>query len=246
MNLDFFQSPMFWAVVTGIGLFAYGVIAPIFKRVPILNNKSAFMWIGIIGLLLTTGILGSMSIFGTGSVAQSSIGSKGFVISDIQLTTSFASSGGCTLAENSNQDDLLDIRCTDAQANETASIFEINNGILTVTRQGDLKPMSCPVVARTTKNYGSETTPGDGNTFTILEVTTLGLLEAYLGDGANATTTSPLERTSLTFAEGDATQTLGVLLEVDEDAHDNLNQYSYRDVVLDVCGKPYTLRAHRM
>ncbi len=242
--LDIFSNPSFYAIMLGLVLFAYGIIKPIVKKLPILRNKQALVLVLIGGFLVTSGILGSM---GFGSVAGAS--SNKVQIADLQVTTSFA--GNCTIAANSNQDDLLDVRCTDANVDETAGYEELDTGIITVFRGGNLDAMSCPVVATTQEGFTSEKTPGDGSEYTIVEETTVGELEVYLnakasGSGAAATTSSVKERTTLEFAEGISQAHLGVVLELEEGAHDSLNQYSYKDVVINVCGKPFTMRVHRM
>lgn len=230
-----------YAVLLGISLFAYGIIrsVPFVKKIPIINNKRNLMMASLVGLVLTSGFLTTL---GTGSFnrVQSGVG-----IDNLQITTTFLTDAGGTVSENSNQDDLLDLRFTDAQANETASVYELDTGLLTVTRFGSLEANSCAVRCIVPPRYEDESAP-NGNTYSILEEDNLGVPECYLANGAQATTSSPKQTTTLAFAEGDADQTLGIALEVDEEGHDALDQYSYKDVIIDVCGKPFTARIHRM
>lgn len=240
--LDFLNNQALWLILIGVGVIAWSSVSNIVKKLPFISSRSNFIMVAVAGFLVTSGIIGGLGSWGTGSAGSLSLGN--FEVSDIQVTTSGA--GNCTISNNNNVDDLMDVRCTDVNVNENTGITEMNTTILTVTRTGSLEPVSCNVVASTQRGFQSEVTPGDGSTYTILEVTTLGQLEAYVQDGAAATYNSPKESTSLTFADGVATRTLGLLMEVDEGAHDNLNQYSYRDVLVDVCGRPFTVRIHRM
>jgi hypothetical protein len=243
--LEIFQNPWFYALLLVVAFLSWVTIKALITKIPILGsvlgNRQTFMFVMLLGLAVSTGIFASMG-FGSVAVSRQPAGS---VISDLQVTTNFLSDGGCTMAEDNNVDDLWNIRCTDAQLNETASVYEADTGIITVRRIGDLEPDSCPVVA-SVSSFGSEKTPGDGNVYKIVEETTLSELEVYLNAGGAATTSSPKGSTVLHFAEGDADQTLGVLIEGEESAHDQLNQYSYKDVTIDVCGKPYIFRIHRM
>jgi hypothetical protein len=197
----------------------------------------------LIGFLVTSGGFGLFGSLGTGSLSGAT--ASAVYVSDMQITTTFLTDAGGTVAENQNVDDLLDIRLTDAQANETSDFYELDTGLLTVTRTGSLEPTSCQVRCIVPPVYEDESSP-DGTTYNILERDTLGKYECYLKSGGAATTSSQKEMTSLVFADGDADQTLGVALEVDEEGHDALNQYSYRDVTIDVCGAPYTMRIHKM
>lgn len=241
----FYEMWQFWLVVLGLMVFVPGIIRvvtslPILRRVP----WTTWMMVCIGALIITSGVFGGIK-WPTGSLTKTS----GFMITDLQETTSFATDISGSVAANANQDDLWDVRLTDAQANETSGYYELDDGVLTVTRTGDLTAMSCPVVA-TTSTFGSEKTPGDGNQYKIVEETTLGELEVYLRTCSSAScasaTTYPKGATSLAFDEGVSLGYVGVLIEVEESAHDQLNQYSYKDVVVDVCGKPATFRIHRM
>jgi hypothetical protein len=246
MWYDIFTTPSFYLMLGLVSLFAYGVIRGLVSRIPVVNSilkgRTNIVLFCALGFLITSG---GISALGLGSVTKSV--SSGVLISDLQVTTDFA--GNCTISENSNIDDLVDVRCLDANTTETAGDYELKTGVITVTRGGDLSAMSCPVVASTQRQWQSEKTPGDGNLYTIVETTTLGELEVYLTAASSttaATTSSPKQNTQLAFAEGAALGYVGVLIEVDETAHDQLNQYSYKDVVVNICGKPFTFRIHRM
>lgn len=241
--LEFLKNPYFWVTLFGLAVVGWGVLSKVFKYFPILRNRNTVIMIAIGGFLFTSGIFAAMGFGSVGSSQDPKV-----YISDLQVTTDFA--GNCTIAESGITDDLVEVRCTDANAVETADALELSTGVITVTRRGDLVPMSCPVVASTVRDYESEATPGDGTKYTILEQTTKGELEAYIRTCSTSScasaTTYPKEKTDLAFDEGVSTGYVGLVLEVDEDAHDNLNQYSYRDVVLNICGKPMTFRVHRM
>lgn len=240
---EIFANPWFWVTLGGVYLFAFGLARPLVKRIPILNNRRTGLLVAVIGLLVTSGIFGGM---GVGSVARDDI--AGSYISDLQITTDFASNSSCTVSANNNVDDLVDVRCTDAQVLE-ADFSEVGTGVVTVYRTGELEPMSCKVKASTQELYESEKTPGDGSLYTITEKSTLDELHVFL-EGATtstaATINSPKEETTIEFAEGVSKAYLGVAIEVDEGGHDQLNQYSYKDVNINICGKPLVMRIHRM
>ena len=230
----------FWGILLLVVMLAWGSVSGILKRLPIVNNRRTVMIIAIVGLVLTTGIIGSLGIGSLGTVSATDVS-----VVDIQVTTDFTSDAGATPAENANVDDLIDVRMTDAQANETSGIEEVYTGILTVTRSGDLSPTSCEVTALLPADYADEA-GDDGRRYNIVEKTTVGEYEVYIQDGAAATVTSPKEHSVLTFADGVSQRTLGISIEVDEEGHDALNQYSSKSVIIDVCGSPFEFKLHRM
>lgn len=241
MWYSFIYSPTFWFVLFAIALLAPGILKSTrLSRLPIFGNRKTLMVIAVVGFLVTSGIFGSFGSWGTASMAGA-----GVTITDLQVTTNFLTDAGGTTAENTNTDDLWDVRTTDAQANETTDVYEVDTGVITLTRSGNLEPMSCPVRCIMPPRYENEA-GNDGNDYNILEIKADGTYECYLNDGSAATTSSPRMETQIAFAEGDAVEELGVALEVDEEGHDALEQYSYKDVIIDVCGKPYTFRIHRM
>lgn len=238
------QGYQFWLVLLALYGIGYGLIYQFVKKIPVLNNRQMIIGISFIALLVTSGVFGT-GIFGTASAGQRRVR-----ISDVQVTTSF--DGNCTNTLNSNNPDLLDVRCLGYEHNETATWYEVDSGILTVYREGDLSPVSCKVTATTNEGFTSEKTPGDGNRYTIVEETTLDELEVYLnpqksGSGAAASTSSPKETTYLEFDEGASQAHLGILVELDSDAMQQLNQYSYKDIKINICNSKYfTIRAHQM
>lgn len=246
MDWSFLSNPVTWVVVTVVAVFGFNAIvkATPLKRVPVLNNKRNLMIIGIVGFLITSGIFGNIGLWETGSM-----GGGSWVVSDLQVTTSHGTDAGGTLSESSNYDDLLDVRFTDAQSNETSAILEINGtGEITVTRTGQLIADSCDVKCIVPAKFEDQSAP-DGTKYSILEETALGESECYIRAAAtsgSATTSSPKEKASLPFAEGIQTAYVSVVLEVEEGGHDALDQYNSKDVVIDICGKPFTYRIHRM
>ena len=243
---EFLKNPVFWMIVLGINIVAWGVVSRFLKGVPILRDKRSVFLIALGGLLLSTGGLASLG-FALGGAETGSLGpgAQGFVISDIQMTTAFQiNSSGTALSENTNVPDLIDIRLNDGDSVETTGMVEVDTGLLTIRRQGSLAPSSCSVSVRLPPKYQDESAP-DGTTFQIVETDSLGVGEVYLGDGNTGDVNDPKMESVLTFGDGVATVTLGVAIEVDEQGHDALDQYSYKDIIVDICGKPYTFRIHR-
>jgi hypothetical protein len=241
---DIFGMWQLYAALLAVGVFGFSYFL---RGIPVvgktLGSKSMLMIIGVAGLLFTGGFLGDLiSTSDTASMAPS-----GFAVSDLQVTTDFTTDtcGNGNVTENTNVADTLDVRLLDACAVETAAAEEVYSGIITVTRTGSLEPYSCQVTAQMPSKYQAETSP-DGSYYNILEETTLGEYEVWLADGAAATINSPKEKASLTFGDGVATRTLGIAMDVDEEGHDALDQYSYKSVVINICGKPFTVNIHRM
>ncbi|MEO5350528.1 MAG: energy-coupling factor transporter transmembrane protein EcfT [Magnetococcus sp. YQC-3] len=245
--MSIFGNPWFYGILLALTLFAYGVIrsSPLGK-LPLIRSRKMLMWVGIIGLAFTLGLFGSVGSFGTGSFSSGVTASS---ISGLQVTTAFVSNNSAANAvENGNYDDVLDIRLNDAQVGETAGEYELAGGVIKVTRSGDTSAWSCPVRCQIPADFVDEGT-GVGPARSILEVNGKGEHECYLNGAStstNATTSSAKEITSLPFAEGIDTAYLGVALEVDEEAHDYLDQYNSKPIVVDVCGVPYTFNVYRM
>lgn len=240
----------FWVIVGLLSLLAYSVVRNLTKRIPVVNRMfssqmNALMFSVLFALLASGalgGALGGFSGFGTASLNSPT----GMTVSDLQVTTSFATDAGGTIALSQDIDDRLIVRMTDAQANETAGYEEVATGIITVTRVGSTEPMSCDVVARLPADYENQDGSSQGTFYNIVEKNTLNEYEVYLEDGGAATTSSPKERTSLEFADGAATGTLGISIEVDEEGHDALLQYNSKFVTVDICGKPFEIEIVRM
>ena len=240
---EWLMNPTFWLVWLGIAVFGYGLVKSMkLDRLPILNNKKTLMWAALIGFVVTSGGFGLLDTGGTASLATVSA----VQISDLQVTTAFTSDGGIVPSENTNFDDILDVRMNDANVSETAGQEEVYTGIITVTRTGSLVPTSCTVRAILPPDYEDEDGSNPGLSRNIVEKDSLGVYEVYVQDGAAATINSPQETTALSFGDGVAARTLGVAIEVDEEGHDGLTQYNSKDVIVDVCGKPFTFRIHRM
>lgn len=243
-----FYNPMLYFGLALLAFLAWGSIKTVFRSVPLLNNRMTFIAIAVIIGLAAGGWLGTI---GLGSIGGSSVDASGVTILDgstgLQVTTSFnhSTNGTGSIAESTNQDDVLEVRFFDANVSETAVEVEVYRGILTVTRTGSLAPASCTVQATLPDKYEDQSAP-NGNVFNIVEIDALGVGAVYIQDGGEARTTSPRMQTSLTFADGDSTQTVGFAIQVDEEGHDALNQYNHKDVVFDICGKPYKVEVYKL
>jgi hypothetical protein len=243
-----FLSYWFYLVMFLIAMFSYSIIrATPLKKLPIFSNRKSLMIAAVVGFLLTSGIASSLG-FGSASLGTGS--TSGYQIIDVQETTTFASVGSganCTLTENI-PGQLYDVRCTDAQVLETAGELEVSTGVFTIRRTGELDAVSVPVSCSVPAKFEDESAP-DGTVYNILEADSNGIYECYVAGGSSsaaATTSSQKMTASLPFAEGVDTAYLGVVLEVDEEGHDALDQYSYKDVGINFGGKIVTFRVHRM
>ena len=141
---------------------------------------------------------------------------------------------------------MIDLSLADSDVTEvdTTAGLELTTGIITVYRTGNLEPASCPVTALIPPKYQDEGAP-TGVTYSIIESNSMGVYEVYLSDGSVATVSSPKQNTVLAFGDGVAMKTLGLAFEVDSEGHGALNQYGYKDVVVDICGKAFTFRIHK-
>jgi hypothetical protein len=233
-----FGNPNTWYIAAGLAFFGFLYRVPYIGRLArrFGGRRTAPFVMLAIGFIVGGG-LGSLT-------GLNIIEAKDWSVTDLQVTTDFSAVNlSSTTTENANIINLLDVRATDAQAADGNA--EVANGIVTVTRTGDLKADSCTVSCLVPPSYPNEA-GDDGTRYDILEKNTLGQFSCHLKEGAAATTDSPRERTTIGFDEGAATDTLGIQIEIDEEGHDALEQYSYKDVIIDFCGKPLTFRIHRM
>jgi hypothetical protein len=242
------SNPWLWVALGVMGVTGIGY--KFFRKLPVVGglfNMTTLTYVAVIGILISTGI--AANIMGESESGSLTGGSS--YISDLQITTAFLfdgkSNGGQVVEEDPNIDDLVHARMYTGNVSETAGIVEIETGIITVTRSGDLPADSVMVsCAPSIVNYQNDNGSNAGNTYNILEETAKGEFEVYLNDGGAATTSSSKEQTSLAFDEGVATATLGVAMEVDSDGFMALNQYNTRDVVCRIGNAAMTFRIQKL
>jgi hypothetical protein len=235
-------SPWTWGILLAVYVLAYGMVRSTgLSKLPLFGNKNLMIIVAIVGLLFTMGFLGSI-VGGTVGASSS------FGITRLDVTQAFTTGAGGTIAVDSNTPNLINVRLTDAQSNETTGINEVNGtGIITVTRSGDLKAASVPITCTSTDYFKNEVTgQTSASAYSILEKNNLGLKACYIKIGGVATSSDVRESNTLAFAEGVSTGTFGVMMDVDEESHDALTQYSYRDVTVNVGEQKYTFRIWRM
>ena len=225
-------------IVLGLGVGAR-FIPKLVKKSPVYNKRN-LMIAGILGVLFVGGIFGAVSF---GSVAGSGL------IIDSQITTSFATDAGGSVAVSTTYPNTIDVRLTDAQSNETATYEELTTGVIRLKRGGDLSPMSCDVTARVPSDYLNQDGSDQTTLYHLVERNSLGEIEVYLA-GASSTTagalTDPKGVTSLPFGDGVDTAYLGIMIEIDEEGHDAMNQYESLPVIINACGEIYTINFFRM
>ena len=235
-----FTSWWFYAILVGIALVPAGWVLwrKIFRKVPILNRKKTVLLIGVLGLVLTSGLLAGLG-FGSFSGITSP---SGVHIMSLQQTTPFTANS--TTQTGTDNTRLVDIRLTDA-AIENDNIIQA--GLLQVVRTGDLSAMSCPIHVHPMGSEQDESTP-TGVVYHLVETDVNGIADVFVEtDGGAATSSDPRMDDQLAFAEGVATGVFSLYVELDADGlHDHIAQYSYRDIVVDVCDWQYTLRVHNM
>jgi hypothetical protein len=226
----------------GIGWKFFAGLRPKSTRAVI--NKKNLLIAGLIGFLLFSGILGSVTL-GFGSVSASN------VIISSRVTTNFQTDSGGTIAKSSSMDNTIDVRLTDAQAVETDGSEELSTGVIQVTRKGGVAD-SCSVRAVVPKDYLNQDGSDQATMYHLVERSGSGSAletEVYLSVGSSssaATTSSPTMTNELAFAEGVSVGYVGVTIELDEEGHDAMNQYESLPVYVDICGELYTFNFFRM
>ena len=212
------------------------------------RTQTAVIFI-VVGLFLMGTFSSVLDIFsvapGTApGVAVAGVTGGVATVTSVDITTSFATDGpnsGCTIEESTTVDNLFYVKCTDAQTNETGGINELDTGIFTLTRSGAAAAV-CDVTA-TVNPYLSPSDNTDTKTYRIAERNNIGqLFGIRLAEGAAATNISTMEKIRIGFAEGAATETVGLCLNIDEESVDELNIYDTADIVIDFCGLKYTIR----
>lgn len=240
-------NPTLWLILGIISVVAYGVLKTTkLNRLPGMKTPTSSAIVCAVLFLIFSGAISGLGSWGTGSLNKDS--SSSWSVSNVQVATLSASVAGGTVALDSNNPYLINGRYTDAQANETASIYELNSSVFTIERSGDLKPDSCKVTV-SSNDFNVDETTGLASTvpLNILQKDATTRAMTYIQSGTTqATTSSPQESTSIAFADGVATAQFTVTANIAESAHDALTQYSFRDVTIDVCGFPITYRVFRM
>jgi hypothetical protein len=246
MNIpSILSSPLLWGALLALGLFAWGTVRSFVKGIPIVNKRSSYLFITAVVLLLVSGMLQGFSL---GSLTGASAAVTGWSVSDVKLSNLGTNVVGGTIAVDSTDAKLVNLRMTDAQANETTSNFEVNTSIFTVTRSGELPADSC-IITVTTQDYSiSQVTGAQSATpYNILEKDVDGKVQAYLKSGTVQASSSDYQVTMpLAFTEGSASAQFTLTAEIDEESHDALLQYNSKDIQVDVCGTPVVIRAFRM
>lgn len=226
--------PMFWyvlAVLTFLGvIYKLPVIGKLFSQItaPVGGRKNAWIVLVLVGLWVG-GVFAGLFTATAGTASTAAIAGLPVQIARMDLRSA-TSDAGCTVGEDSIRENLAFLRCTDAQANETAGIEDFQGEFL-VTRKSSEKAGSLKVEATVTE-FKSPSSTSDPNIYKIVEETSAGELEVYLKSGANATTSDSKELTYIDFAEGDSEITFGVTVEIDEEASDELNIYDTKNIVL--------------
>jgi len=236
------KSPLFYGGVLVLTLFSYATIRRFTRRIPFLKQKKMLMLVAGIGLASTLGLLASLGFGSTGSMTPGV-----WAISEVQITGLDDTNGGTVAVDGSNPY-LINVRQTDAQANETALNYEVNQSTFTIQRTGELVADSCRVCISSAEYIKNEVTGQDGtNPYNILEKDVAGRYKTYLNDASTAPTTTDSQGcANVAFAEGVASETFTMIVNVDEESHDALLQYSSRDATLDICGFPVVLSFRRM
>lgn len=241
MWYDIFGNWWFWVL---FGLLAYmGVFRRIniLRRLPILNNRRHALIVAVIGVVLTTGWLGSVW---TGSLTPAGQLSD-IQISQIHTTTAYVvgNTTATSIVTDSGIDDtkMSDFYVTEGQVNGNAFV---ELGVFQVIRSGNLDADSCQVEVIKPPRYDI-----DDTTYKLVnEDSNTGIMDAYVYTGSSSAAANgdePKEKNMLFFDEGVAVGYVAFNISLDETGIDPLTQYDYKDIHVDICGYPYTFRVHK-
>jgi len=235
----FWLVPLFWyvlAILTFVGITYKLPFVGRFVKQLLPNKRTGAVILVVIGLFVGgvfVSLLGGTPASTTGGVA----GAMSIAMIDYKAGTSHNTTL-CAIGEDTVRSNIAYIRAADTGVLETASSPEFD-GNLTIVRTDSSKAGSCKVTASVT-SFRSPSDSSDVNSYKITEETSGGELEVYL-EADRATTSSQKEEFYLDFAEGVSTEVLGVYMEIDEEAADELNIYDTKNVVLTFCdGSRYT------
>lgn len=238
--LNILKSPVFYGILLGLVLLAWGVVGTWFKKVNL--RKGQVMLIAIVGLFLA---MGGASLVGVGSTGGSGV-SDGIVISGLQTTTAYVVTGVGASATNIADVGTDDTKQSDFYLNEThlAGNAHIDTGVWKITRSGKLDADSCKATIKKPARYDISDT-----TYHIVdENADTGVMFAYIVGASSSTAaanTHSKETTMVPFAEGVAEAFVGINITIDETGFDPLSQYDTKSVQVDVCGYPYTVVIHK-
>ena len=230
-----------WTYIIIIAMAVSGVGMRYMRRVNL--NRRRLMVLGAIGILFASGLV-SMGMFGVGSTGGTITGA-GVNIDRIQTVTAFDFSGTLGSISDSGTDDqrMSDFYIT--ENNVTGDAGNIQSGVFLLTRSGDLTATSCKVAVQKPPRFDIS----DTTYHLIVEDTNTGVMTAHVratsDSGTASRATHPKESTMLPFAEGVATGYVSFNITLDETGFDELTQYDYKDINVDMCGYPYTFRLHK-
>lgn len=242
MVMALFSMWEFWAIVVAvIALGAYKGMPFLPKVVKALGGQKQAQWIAVIGVLITSGLL--VGFFGsTASIGAGTTAGSGSVASLHSISVS--AGGNCTVAEDTNKENLITMECDDVDSSETAGVGEAYVNF-TLKRNGILAE-SCPITV-TTGKFTSPSDTSDTTDYYILERNTKDEWEVYFTTTAGVPDTSDVQHeTDVGFTEGTKDVTVYTLIEIDEQASDELNQYDRVDIDFDFCGTPYKIEYMEM
>lgn len=229
------KNPIFYIGVLAIlGIVFWENISKLIGRVGIKTKGQYFLLLGLAFLLV--GGIGIFDNSGTGSFTETDTTTN----FGIQLVSAFSFNG--TDVTGANIDVMSDVRATEEQVSADS---QISDGLLTVTRRtadGTLPPASYTVTVGLPADYpdGAMPTP---ILYNLVTRDANKRSSVYLHDGGVASTSDVRETLELTFAEGEATAQLGMLINLDADNFGHLAQYDEKNIDFFIEGQRiYTLR----
>jgi hypothetical protein len=211
-----------WILIV-LGIVALWYLLPVLSKSfkGLFKNKIVLIGLVVVGVLFFMNSGTDLNITG-GSTAT---------ITDLSLSSVTGNTSG-TLAIDTSKDATVTARFLDPQVNETDDEYEIMI-LVDVERSGILAenvPVSVSV-----PSFLSEVDDTDDNTYYSVEKTTLGEFEVYFSiDDAYAQDTDPMDSMYLSFAEAQTTERLGITLELDKEAIDELDQYSTKVIAINI------------
>ena len=233
MILEFFQNPWLYGVI--VAFLILGIGNTFFRKLPVTKNQ--LMIIALIGLFITSFGLDAL---GMGAVGINGGYDTGWSVTGLQTTTAYAVSSQVADVSDTGTDDT---RKSVFYVNETqlSSNAVLDDGIMLITRSGELTAGSCDVRVIKPAQYSIANNDYD----LLVQDQDTEVMQVYVraeSTSAVATASNPKEGTPLAFAEGVKTGYVSINATIDEEAIDALTQYTSKSFVLDVCGYPYTFQ----
>jgi len=228
---DVFSQWQTYAIGLGVIFLGWNMVKGALKIVPLANqvNKNQWLMLMVGGLLLTSGIFGSL---GTATVGRTSMERA----QNVELLTFNLAGTATDMGGNLNQ-----FYQTDAQVLDVAGEL---NGTFQICR-ADATSGGSMLVTVTSPDFRNPSDGSDVVNYNLIEEDpATGKKYIYLIAGSTITYTGATQGGQLNvgFVEGDVCQDISFMIELDETGQDKLRIYDPVDIRFSIPGSGYILR----